>query len=296
MNSVKAPVFRMSKRQAVFELLIADLFWGAAFVAVPFAQKSWDSAQISLIRFFIPVVIGGTMGFFFRKWRLSREEIRMGLAPGFFFAAVIYLQTMGLEYTTPSRSGFITVLYVIFVPLLETYLHKKKLPVLFWISIVGALAGMGFLLNLNWSEWNRGDTLTFACALFAAWHIYQVGLLGKRFKTPFLFNLSQCFWAALFLFPFALMSHKPMIPTVFRADALIGLSLITFGATMIAFSLQVRVQAFLSASMSSILFLFEAPFAMLFSWFLLGESISGNQLLGAALILVSCAIAIITHR
>jgi len=286
----------MTKQRAVVELLIADLFWGGAFVAVPFAQKSWDSSQISFIRFLIPVIMGLILGMFLKSWKLSREEIRMGLIPGFFFAAVVYSQTIGLEYTTPSRSGFVTVLYIIFVPLLETYMNKKKLPPLFWFSILGALVGMGFLLNLNWSEWNIGDTITFSSSLFSTWHIYQVGLLGKRFKHPILFNLSQCLWAAIFLFPFALMSHKSFIPSTINIDAIIAMSIITFGATMIAFSIQARVQAFLSASISSILFLLEAPIAMFFSWMLLSEPISPSQLFGAFLILVSCVGAIFAHR
>lgn len=296
MGKTSTPRAHMSKQRAVVELLIADIFWGSAFVAVPFAQKSWDSAQISFIRFFIPVVLGLLLGLYSKAWKLSREEIRMGLIPGFFFAATIYSQTIGLEYTTPSRSGFVTVLYIIFVPLLETYMHKKRLPVLFWLSIVGALVGMGFLLNLDWSEWNIGDTITFSCALFSTWHIYQVGLLGKKFKHPILFNLSQCLWAAIFLFPFAIMSHQAFIPPNFNYEALIGLGVVTFGATMIAFSIQARVQAFLSASMSSVLFLLEAPIAMFFSWWLLSEVITVNQLLGALLILVSCVGAIFAHR
>jgi len=286
----------MTKKQAALELLIADLFWGLAFVAVPFAQKSWESSQISFIRFFIPSAIGLFIGVFFPKWRLSHHEVRMGLIPGFFFAATVFSQTIGLEYTTPSRSGFITVLYIIFVPLLESYLHKKRPPLLFVLFIIGALVGMGFLLNLNWSEWNNGDTITFACALFSTWHIHQVGRLGIRFKHPLLFNLSQCLWAAIFLFPFALMSHRSFWPTTFKGEAWAGMAVITFGATMIAFSIQARVQAFLSASVSSILFLLEAPIAMFFSWFIMSEPITPTQILGALLIFLSCIGAIYTHR
>ncbi len=274
------------------ELLVADFFWGGAFVAAPLAQKVWQSSQISFIRFLIPALFGLTIGFFFKKWRLSQKEIRMGLVPGFFFAATIYVQTMGLETTTPSRSGFITVFYVIFVPLLEFYLHKKVVKTSFWLSILGALLGMALLLNLNWSDWNIGDTLTFACALFSTGHIYQVGVLGKRFKHPFLFNLSQCFWAALFLLPFSLMSHGPWWPETWDGMAAGALLFIIIGATIIAFSIQARVQMYLDATTSSIIFLLEAPMAMLCSWWILRETIMPMQIMGAILILFSCIIAI----
>lgn len=282
----------MTKKRAVIELLIADVFWGAAFVAAPIAQRVWESSQISFIRFFIPSIIGLLFGLAYKKWRLNKDEFRMGLVPGFFFAATIYVQTIGLETTTPSRSGFITVLYVIFVPLLELYLHKKKFHYLFIISIIGALLGMAMLLNLDWSSWNIGDSFTFACALFSTWHIYQIGKLGKRFRKPLLLNLAQSIWAALFLLPFSLMSHAPWVPEQIDLMALLSLCVITFGATMIAFSIQARVQAFLNASTSSMLFLLEAPFAMFFSWLIIHESITVLQIVGAMLILFSCSIAV----
>jgi drug/metabolite transporter (DMT)-like permease len=282
----------MTKRRAVIELLFADLFWGFSFVAVPMAQRSWDSSQIAFLRFAIPAILGITIGYLLKRGQLSKIDFRHGLAPGFFFAATIYTQTIGLEYTTPSKSSFITVLYVIFVPLLETYLHRKRLTWTFWLAIAGALLGLALLFNLEWSSWNTGDTITFACALFATWHIHQVSLVSRRFRHPFLFNLSQCFWAAVFLLPLALMSHHPLLPSSFNLSALFGLGMITFGATTIAFSIQARAQPYLSLSTSSVIFLLESPLAMFFSWWLLNETIAPLQLVGALVILLSCSIAV----
>lgn len=282
----------MTPRRAILELLFADIFWGFAFVAVPLAQKSWDSSQIAFIRFMIPTVIGLGLGYFFRDWRLTKPELRLGLAPGFFFAATIYTQTIGLEYTTPSKCSFITVMYVIFVPLLETFLHRRRLSIVFWLAILGALLGLALLFNLQWSSWNTGDTITFASSLFATWHIHQVGLASRKCKHPFLFNLAQCFWAGIFLLPLAMMSHKPLVPATIEWSALFGLAMITFGATTIAFSIQARTQPYLSLSTSSVIFLLESPIAMFFSWLLLNEMISGIQIQGALIILLSCIVAV----
>lgn len=282
----------MTKFRAGAELLLADLFWGGAFVAAPIAQKIWPSAQISFIRFLIPTILGIILGFYYKKLHLNKKELIMGFIPGFLFAATIYSQTLGLEYTTPSRSSFITVLYVIFVPILEMFTLKKKFKPAMWLSVFGALIGMALLLNLNWSDWNRGDTLTFSCALFSTGHIYQVGVLGKKFRNPLLFNLSQCLWAAVFLLPFSLMSHGVWIPNSWDMNSTLALLFIIFGATIVAFSIQARVQMYLDATTSSIIFLLEAPIAMFGSWWILNESIKFIQIWGAFLILVSCLAAV----
>lgn len=278
----------MTKTRAVLELLIADVLWGFAFVAVPLAHRSWDSSQITFLRFATPSVLGLLIGWIFPKWRVAKRELQLGALPGLLFALTIYFQTVGLEFTTPSKSSFITVLYVLFVPMLEVILHGKKLPLVFWAFLTGALIGIGLLFNLQWSQWNWGDSLTIVCAVFATWHIHQVGNSGYRFRNPLYFNLAQCSWASIFLLPLAILSEGPWFPHQWDTTAAFGLFMIIFGATMIAFTIQIRVQARLDLSTSATLFLLESPFAMFFSWIVLKEAISFNQTLGAILVLICC--------
>jgi drug/metabolite transporter (DMT)-like permease len=282
----------MNKRRAIYELLVADFFWGFSFVAVPMAHKSWDSAQISFLRFAIPVAIGLTLGLLNRSWRLSGLDLRLSFWPGLFFAATIYAQTIGLEYTSPSKSSFITVLYVIFVPLLETYLRRAKLTLLFWMSIASSFVGLLLLFNLRMASWNLGDSITLICALSATWHIFQISRVARKFRHPILFNLSQCFWASLFLLPMALLSSRPMLPAAVELGAVFGLAMVAFGATTVAFSIQARAQPYLSLTTSSLIFLLESPIAMFFSWLIIHEEISKLQMVGTIIILGSCIIAI----
>lgn len=278
----------MTRQRAIVELLFADLFWGFSFVAIPLAHKTWNSSNIAFLRFAIPVLVGLFFSLFIKQWRLSSREFRLGIAPGFLFAATIYSQTLGLEYTSPSKSSFITVLYVLFVPLLETFLHKKKLPLSFWFSLLGALIGLALLFDLSWDSWNTGDTLTFICSLFATWHIHLVSEGSRRSRHPYLFNFAQCSWASVFLLPLALMSHQPLLPELIHSESIFGLAMIAIGATTIAFSIQARAQPYLSLSTSSVLFLFESPLAMFFSWLVLNEPIGSMQIMGGAIMLISC--------
>lgn len=282
----------MTKRRAVAELFIADIFWGFAFVAVPLAQRTWDSTQICLLRFGIPALLGIILGAHKKAWRLSESELKLGILPGLLLAATIYAQTLGLEYTTPSKSSFLTVLYVILVPLLESYLLQQALPRKFWFAIIGAVVGLALLFDLDWQQWNIGDSITVGCAVFSTWHIHQVGLMGKRFRYSLHFSLAQCIWATLFLLPFSVYSKRTWWPQSWDPHAIFGLVMLTFGATVIAFSLQARVQKHLSLSTSAVIFILESPIAMLFSWLILSEAITLVQFAGAIIIVVACVLAI----
>jgi drug/metabolite transporter (DMT)-like permease len=73
--------------------------------------------------------------------------------------------------------------------------------------------------------------------------------------------------------------------------AVIGLLSLSLGSTTLAFYLQVRAQAHLSATVSSLLFLLESPFALIFAFLLLGESLSTMEAIGAFLIFTAAVLA-----
>lgn len=279
----------MTKRRAIMELLIADIFWGFSFVAIPMAQTIWSSSQITFIRFAVPSLFGLFYFLIYKPSGLKRSLFLHGLLPGLFFALTIYLQTFGLKYTTPSKSSFITVLYVVIVPIIESISKKKFLKPIFWFFLVSGLFGLSLLLNLRATSWNVGDSITLLCATMASWHIHQIGNISKTISNPFEFNIIQCFWAGTFILPLALYNDQDWLPMErITSSALFGLFMIVFGATLLAFTIQARVQKYLSNSTSAIIFLLESPMAMFFSWLLLKESFTLIQIAGSMIMLLSC--------
>jgi drug/metabolite transporter (DMT)-like permease len=278
----------MTRQRAIIELLIADIFWGFSFVAIPMAQESWTSSQITFIRFAMAALVGFSYLVLTKDSRLTSSELRLGIAPGFLFAATIYLQTYGLQFTTPSKSSFITVLYVLFVPIIESFLKKKTLSGPFWLCLASSLFGMTLLLQIRNCEWHLGDAITLLAAIAASWHIHQIGQLSKVFKKGINLNIAQCFWAALFISPLALFAENSWMTPQYSSKSVFGLFMIVFGATILAFTIQARVQRYLSLSTCAVLFLLESPLAMFFSWSVLKEPITPMQLSGAIIVLISC--------
>ncbi|MEY4615666.1 MAG: hypothetical protein RJB66_626 [Pseudomonadota bacterium] len=284
----------MTKKRAIIELILADLFWGFSFVAIPMAQELWTSSQITFLRFAGSSIVGVIYFILLQAERPTRKELFLGLGPGLMFVLTIFFQTLGLEYTTPSKSSFITVLYVLIVPMIESKVLKRPLGTSFWMFLLGSLVGLSLLLKLQFNDWNWGDSITLICALSASWHIHQVGHLSKIFTNPIKFNFIQCFWAAVFISPLSLSETKSWIPASPKIAGIFSLLMIIFGATIVAFAIQVRAQRTLSLSTSATLFLLESPFAMIFSWLVLKEQITLVQITGAAVIFICCYGAIRT--
>lgn len=271
------------------ELFFAASLWGFGFIGTVWALEVMSAFQLSFIRFGIAALIGlvfllnkDTRQTFMGNWRLS-------FLPGLFLFLTLYLQTWGLHYTTATKSGFITTLYVVFVPILESYMYKRPLPLLMWVFVIMALIGTALIVNVGFEAVNFGDVLTFICALFATVQIYYLSEVSPKVKKPFIFNLNQTAWAALLCSPVVFFQPIQNLPALanWPPTAYIGIAILVFGSTLIAFYLQVRAQAHLTPTVSSLLFLLESPFALVFAAYFLGESLGLTQSLGAVLIFCS---------
>lgn len=282
----------MSKARllAVGEMLFATAIWGFGFTATVWAMYSFSPFATSLARFFGAFLL--TLPFLpvsplFRaefNWR----NCRLSCVPGLLIGGVLILQTWGLEYTTATKSGFITTLYVVLVPVIEVLVIRKKLHYSHALWVFLALVGTALIVDFSLARQtiNKGDMLTFLCAILAALHIVVLGKISPKVKSAFIFNAFQSFWAgALSLFSMLLATGPHW--RGYSGMAMLGLLSLTLGSTMIAFALQVKAQRTLSPSLSSLLFLLESPFAMFFSILLLGERLSATQIAGAVLIIAA---------
>ncbi len=275
---------------AVLELLVAAALWGFGFVATTWTLQVLSPLELTFLRFALCVVVGLPILLRSRIRQQWTQLLRLSFGPGLLLIGTVGFLTWGLEYTSPTKSSFITTLYVVFVPLLESAILRKRLPFKIWLCVAGALLGTGMIVDIGFSDINVGDVLTLICALIATVQIYWLGDISPNIKQPFAFNIYQCFWAVVMCAPMVNFSSLwPKITTVgvWNEKALLGLISLAFGSTLIAFYLQVRAQAKLSRTVSSLMFLLESPFALMFSLLLLQEVLSGWEALGALLIFIS---------
>jgi drug/metabolite transporter (DMT)-like permease len=275
---------------AAAELVVAGAFWGLGYVAAKWSLQSMGPFAVVFLRFIIAAVLGWSFirlsspgwsnPFQGELWRSHRAGVALGVT--------LILQTLGLQYTSVTRCGFLTGLYVVFVPILESMLLRRAIPGVLWFWIAVATLGTCLMCGLDSTQgWNVGDTFSLGCAMAASYQIVMVDKISSRIKSPFAFNAGQSFWALLPALVFMLWSENlPYLP--WTSKSWIGIGILSLGCTLLSFWLQVRAQMVLTATIVSILFLLESPFAAVFGYVFFDERLNLQQSLGAVLILVAC--------
>lgn len=297
-------------RQAAIELVFIAGLWGFGFVATQWALETWSPLGVLLCRFSLALLIGEGLHLFFLRSRkkvqrsvspateesLRNRDFFLALPAGMLLGTFLMLQTIGLQFTSASKSGFITTLYVLFVPYLNWLVFRKNPPKV--ILLLGLLACFGTYLLMDMqletiaSDINVGDLWTLASAVLAAAHIIYIGRIVQKIKDPFRLNNFQSFWALLTISPAMFMQneiqHSPL------ADrSLIGILILAGACSVLAFFVQVRSQKVLSDTTASMLFLLESPYAFFFAYILMGDRLTALQGVGAALILGAALVTVV---
>jgi drug/metabolite transporter (DMT)-like permease len=188
---------------------------------------------------------------------------------------------MGLVETTAGKAGFITSLYVVFVPLMGLLLgHRAGYSL--WIGVVLAVAGL-YLLSVTESfTIGRGDLLVLISALFWAIHVQVIGYLAKRGNAlriacvQFVVCSALSFVAALFTEPVAVQTiWQAKIPILYGG-------LLSAG---VGFTLQVVCQKTSPPSHAAVIMSLETVFAALAGWIILHETLGLRALTGCVLML-----------
>ena len=261
------------------------LIWGSTFVLVQAALKDITPILFLAIRFSIATV---ALGLLFRGRARFRPTRGGMIAGGCLFAGYLF-QTVGLQFTTASKSAFITGLAIPLVPLLTCLVYFSR-PRFFEVAgAVCATAGMGLMtLQGQTLGIGRGDLLTFCCAVAFAAHIIAVGHFTGRITFESL-SFMQVAAAAAFGLSTFWWVETPVIRL--RPLVVIALGVTGLLATALAFTVQAWAQQHTTATRTALIYSLEPVVAWITSFWLLGEILSRRAVFGAALIL--CGIFIV---
>jgi drug/metabolite transporter (DMT)-like permease len=219
--------------------------------------------------------------------RPSPDAWRTGAWLAVLLGLSYYLQTLGLAYTTPSRSAFLTALNVLFVPLLYPVLARRLPARTTMAGAVIALAGIYLLVDPRGGGLGLGDSLTLLSALGFALYIVGLEETTRRKDYQDLVLVQMVLLSIAFL-PLALLEGGGVR---WGSGLLIGLA-VTGPSLAITIYLQNRYQKDTSAPRAAVIFSGEPLFAAVLSWALVGETLSLLQWGGGGLILVGMLVVL----
>lgn len=266
-------------------LFYAAAIWGATFFVVKDALTGIDPVVMVAYRFLLAGLI--LMVLAVATGRKLLNNFKQGAVLAAILTPLYLAQTIGLQYTTASNSGFITGLFVIFVPIFMQTLFHRKPSLMEWLATVVALGGL-WILTGGLTEINLGDLLTLVAAVTYALHVLCADRFLKGDIDPLVISCQQFLLVGAASLVFGLVMDLDFgVHTASAGWATLFLALFP---SLSAFLLQMWAQKITTPVKVSLIFAFEPVFAGLFAWTLGGEPFEMHRGIGglfvfAALIL-----------
>ncbi len=278
-------------------LMITALIWGTAFVAQSVGMDYVGPFTFITARY----IIGGVflLPCIYLLDKMNKKTVTessyndkktllvAGTLCGIALFTASCFQQIGIQYTTVGKSGFITSLYIVIVPLLGI-LFKKKVSAKVWISVVISLIGLYLLcMNEDFSI-SRGDFLILICAFCFSIHILIIDKYSSLVDGVRM-SCIQFFIAGLLGVITMLFFEHPKITDILNAcTPILYAGIMSSG---VAYTLQIIGQRYTSPVLATLIMSLESVFAALSGWIILGEILSLKEFAGCCLVFAAIILA-----
>lgn len=268
-------------------LLLTAFVWGSGFVVTAIGLKYLTAYQLMAGRFVLATIILTLL--FSKKFKsFSFAVIWKGAVLGTILYIAFALQTVGLEYTTPSKNAFLTAVNVVIVPIIAYFIYKRRIDRHEAIGSIIALVGIGFLSLQGSFTINIGDALSLACAVGFAFDIFYTNLFVQK-EDAISLTVVQ-FITASFI-GIVVLIFRQDIPMSMEKEAIYSLIYLAIFSTTIAYLSQNIAFKYTTATRAAIILSTEAFFGMVLSILFLKELLTARMVIGAVLIMAAILIA-----
>lgn len=287
----------MKKYLGESALLVNTLIWGGTFALVKNALTDISPLLFLGFRFIIAAMLLYPFVQLSLK-KMDKKTFIAGSVLGIFYFLGFATQTVGLNFTTATKSGFITGTFIVIIPILQTIIERRRPKWYNTVSILFVMIGLIFLsstgdnllqfLNDLGSDFNIGDFLTLICAIMFAFQVVYVDVFTKKYDyIPMVFVQLIITGLGGFLGSAILVSiGLDELKINFTTNLIFALFYTSIFASIIATILQLKYQKVVTPTKAGIIYSFEPIMAAIIAFFILGEKISKFGMLGGVFILL----------
>lgn len=279
-------------------LLLTSLIWGTAFVAQSEGMNYVEPFTYNAVRTLLGgiILIPVIMLFRFLDKRSGKEKAEYslkdtvigGICCGVVLCVASSFQQAGIAQTTAGKAGFVTALYIVIVPLIGIFLHRK-MPLKMWLFIAIALVGFRLLCIKQDTGISSGDLLVFFGAIAFAVHITVIDHFNEKNTDGVLMSCIQFFTAGFLMLICMFIFEKPVIANITAAGGtILYAGIMSCG---VAYTLQILGQRHTNPTLATMLMSLESVFAALSGWLILGEKLSLKEFFGCVLIFSAVILA-----
>lgn len=277
-------------------LLLGAMIWGAAFVAQSVGMDYLEPFTFQASRCFLgSLVLLPVIAVMDRRGvsrrpvtaEAKKQQLFYGLACGVVIFAACSLQQCGLLYTTPGKSGFLTSLYIILVPLTGLLFGRRVKPWV-WGSVVLAVLGLYLLCGSTDFSLGAGELLTLGSAVAFCLHILVIDRASNQVDGVRL-SATQFFVCGCLSLVCAFLWETPRWENILACWIPIGYAGIF--SSGVAYTFQIIGQAYTEPTVASLLMSLESVFSVIFGWIILRQTLTPTELLGCCLVFAGVLIS-----
>ena len=282
-------------------LLITAFFWGTTFVAQSLGSNHVGVFTYNAGRFIITGVILLIISLFrkrnIKEYIPSSKSVKWIFIMAIFVGVALFMgstfQQLGINITkSPSKSGFISSLYMVFVPIIGYFIRKKPKPII-WLYLGLAIVGSYLISVTGDFKLELGDILTLICALMFAVQITLVDIINPHIDSVKL-SAMQFIVAGILSFVFMLFTEKVNFYNIYLALPAILYAAIFSGC--IAYTFQIIGQKYTEPTIASMIMSLESVFALFGGVIILKEELTLRLIIGCILIFISVVCAQIDFK
>ena len=266
-------------------LLVTAFIWGFAFVFQSTAMDHIGPITFVFGRFVIAGMAILPIWYLMEKPKkvfVYQAADKKALQLGIIMTVGMLLQQAGLLYTTVARAGFLTGVYIIFVPLIGLLMGSKtEWPT--WVGVMFALFGLYFLAQIEAANFLLGDGLILISSVVWALHVIYTGKVANQISVFRLMFIQFAIAAVISGLAMVIFDVWDWQSVKAAAVSLLFVGVLSSG---VGFSLQAIGMRTAPASHTALILSFEAVFAAIGGWWLLNEYLTTTELMGCGLILV----------
>ena len=279
-------------------LFITALIWGLSFVAQREGMEYVGPFTFNMARSFlgclslIPVICW--VKFSKPDTRTERRKryqhinlARAGIGCGLALFTAMTIQQYCMQYVTAGKAGFITALYIIFVPIIAV-LQGKRLEKNIIICVILAVIGLYLLCYKSGGGFNIYDLFLLVSAFFYGGHILVVNYYSERVH-PVKASCAQFFTVGVLSLFLMLLFENPTLTSLIACKVPIFYAgVLTCG---VAYTLQIFGQKNTLPIIASLIFSLESVFAVIGGALILGETMLPKEILGCVFMITAVILA-----
>lgn len=278
-------------------LFLITIIWAGTFVTIKPTLNFISPLLFVTIRFLIAAIVL-TLIYREKLLQIPKATFKMGSILGLFLFVGFVVQTIGLKYTTATKSALITGTFVVFTPLLQVFVEKKPIKTGSIIGVILVFAGLIFLSSGEsnlielfksiGSDFNIGDFLTLICAIFFAGYIVYLDVISDKtdFNHVVWIQIVVTLIGSFFLmFSFNQIGIEK-IKVELNSQVILTILYTSIFATIITTFLQTKYQKYTTPTRAAIIFTSEPLIASILAYLILNETIGIFGLIGGALIII----------